>query len=203
MFRALLGVLPVALALTACGTRDRPATTTRDTTSTAPLIVVDHVAPALTATRASDTAGSSLVIARARAEIRTAMPEFHEWDDSTAAPGVIENEGPEPFLSAPLVGDFDLDGVPDVIFVGRNAEGENVVALLSHRGHPTVAQVTGDVNGAPPGTRRHRFLRLARNAALRLIAVDVIERNDRGEIQPPFLQYVYTAGHFAQWVEGE
>jgi hypothetical protein len=200
--RALL-VAPILLALVACQSsddRESPARQPAPLAAPAQASVAGASTPSLPhASSATDT-----MLVRARADLHAGMPTFREWEDSSRTPLSLKDAGSVPFTVGPVLGDFDEDGAPDVAFIGRDAVGERIVAVLSHRGHPTVVPITGDetVPGSAPAHRR--WMRLATIFTDRdQIGLEIVVRNERGEFDLPPAEHVYYKGRFMQWISGD
>jgi hypothetical protein len=144
------------------------------------------------------------MIVRARADLRAAMPMFREWGDSSGTPLSLKDAGSVPFTVGPVVGDFDEDGAPDVAFIGADAAGERIVAVLSHRGQPTVVPVTREETAPASGPQHRRWMRLATIFTDRdQVGLEIVVRNERGGFDLPPAQHVYYGGRFMQWIEGD
>lgn len=208
--RATLLATPLLLASGACGSRGDDETSAQQppAASTASARVATSVPEAVvsastpTTLRASD--GTDSMIIRARAGLHAAMPTFREWGDSSSTPVSIEDAGPGPFTSGPVVGDFDEDGTLDVAFIGYDAEGEHVMAVLSQRGHPAVVPVTSDVTVPASGPQHHRWMRVAViDADRRRVGLEIAWRNETGAFGVPRAEHYYDDGHFTQWIAGD
>lgn len=82
----------------------------------------------------------TVLLARARAVLAAARPGFREWRPSAYAP-VLRDSASPPTTTGPLVGDFDGDGMPDVVFDGYDGRIMVTPAVLSHNGRPKVVSV--------------------------------------------------------------
>ena len=149
------------------------------------------------------SSGTDTVISRAREVMHAELPTFREWTDSLAAPLSLTDAGPAAFTVGPVLGDFDEDGAPDVAFVGHDARGEQVAAVLSGRGHATAVRVDGDDGAPAAGPQHRRWIRLATIFTDRdQVGLESVLRNERDTFDLPPSQYVYWKGHFMQWIEG-
>jgi hypothetical protein len=200
--------MPVLLVLAGCQPRDDRGTVAGQSPSTSQAALGaasvqggSEGSPALTISPAANATDS--IVAWARAVLRSARPTFHGWDDSSTAEISLEDAGPVPFASRPIVGDFDEDGTSDVAFIGQDAGGEHIVAVLSHRGQTAIVDVTSDEAVATSGAKRRRWMRLATvDTDHRQVGLEIIEREADGEFPLPASQYVYRGGRFMQWIEG-
>ena len=143
------------------------------------------------------------IVGQARDVLHATLPMFREWTDSLAASLSLTDAGPAAFTVGPVIGDFDEDGAPDVAFVGHDAQGEQVIAVLSHQGHSAVVRVDGDDGALAARPQHRRWIRLATIYTDRdQVGLESVMRNERDAFDLPPSQYVYRKGRFMQWIEG-
>ena len=204
MHRRLLAA-SLAIAFVACSSRSddaQPSAQPKQGVATVTKTTAPGDTAAARASVAASVATDSL-LARARAALRSAMPDFREWTDS-AAITLPEGADAASFRAAEVVGDFDEDGAPDVAFIGRDSDRERIVAVLSQHGHPSAVPVTGfGMSSAADSTRRRWFRRATVEAHRPRVGLEVVERADDGEIKLPATRYVFVDGHFTEWIDGE
>jgi hypothetical protein len=204
--RWALAAAPILLAFAACQTRDARDVPAQQAQSTpvASAPAATSVQDTAARTPAHPSASTDAVIVRARATLHAAMPMFREWEDSSGASLSLKDAGAAPFTTGPVVGDFDEDGAPDVAFIGVDAQGEHVIAVLSHKGQPVVETVASDATVPASGPQHRRWMRSATVFTDKdQLGLEVVVRNDRGVFPLPPAQYVYYEGHFMRWIEGD
>jgi hypothetical protein len=199
----------LVLAITACKSSEDRANSTRPPQSESAAAMSPRESPrgipgvASTSPIQGTSSATDTVISRARDLMHTELPMFREWTDSLAAPLSLTEAGPAAFSIGPVLGDFDEDGAPDVAFVGHDAQGEQVIVVLSHRGHAAVVRVDGEDSASEAGAQHRRWIRLATIFTDRdQVGLESVTRNERNTFDLPPSQYVYRKGHFMQWIEG-
>lgn len=88
---------------------------------------------------------------RARTVLAAARPGFREWLPSAHAP-VLRDSAMPPTTTGPLVGDFEGEGMPDVVFDGYDGRIMVTPAVLSNNGR----QRDGGVRHAERAQKRSR-----------------------------------------------
>jgi hypothetical protein len=135
--------------------------------------------------------------------LAAAHPSFREWTAASYAPVQVDSTIPQVQI-APLVGDFDGDGAPDVAFAGSDSAGALIVAVVSHRGKPVVAPVTTERELAVGvDLRRSRLaLAVADFQGRRREMIDVHVWNHGGQVTLS-ARFIYEQGRFSVLVGGE
>jgi len=144
------------------------------------------------------------LLARARAVLAAARPGFHEWPPSAYAP-VLHDSAAPPTTTGQLVGDFDGDGLPDVVFDGYDGRIMVTIAVLSNKAQPRTASVEEGSEVPDPLTpRRVRFVvvsyMLMGNHG---VGVGFVNYDASGNAVVPAAIYVYDKGHFTPLIVGE
>jgi hypothetical protein len=191
----------VLIALAACGDDRRADESTDGKESTAAVRPSTVTVPA--PQTAQPSARTDSVIVRARIVLAKAAPSFREWTADMFAP-VQEATGAPSLRPAPLVGDFDEDGSPDVAFTGRDSAGAVIRAVMSHRGQPVLATVTREAELAIGVDLRRSRLALARDVfnGSRREMIDVVVWDDRGAQITLSARFIYEKGRFSIFVSG-
>ena len=162
------------------------------------------LAPAPAQQSSPRSAEEDSVIARARVVLAAVRPSFREWSAEMFAPVQLDSAAPAARM-APLVGDFDGDGAPDVAFEGSDSTGAVIQAVLSHKGQPIVALVTREKELAV-GVDLHRSrLALAHDelGGKPLQGIDVVVWDEKGREVALSARLVYQNGRFAVLVSGQ
>ena len=204
--RRLVGSGRMVLVLLAGGCADRgskaPST---DTVPAAAIAAGDSAAPnpTVAARSPAPVPGSDSVVLRARVALAAARPGFQEWPPNAYTPVLPDKTWPTA-TTGPLVGDFDGDGMPDVVFDGHDGRVMVTTAVLSNKGRLTIVSVDEGLElPDPPAPRRVRFvvspytLKAKRRSGVGFVSYDASGQAIGVTIM------VYVDGHFAQWVEGE
>jgi len=150
------------------------------------------------------TASQDSIVGRARVVLALATPTFREWTSDMFAPVHADTTAPT-WRAAPLVGDFDGDGAPDVAFTGRDSAGVLILAVLSHRGQPIIAPVTTERELAVGIDLRRSRLALAVGdfQSRRREMIDVAVWDADGREMTLTARFIYEKGRFSVLVEGE
>lgn len=146
----------------------------------------------------------SALVARARALVADARPSFREWREDQYAPLAPVDATPVPRWG-PIVGDFDGDGQPDVVFDGWDPHGELVPVVLSNKGKPIVANVTeGPEVTTPPVLRlEHLSVTTVEWKGKPRQALDFIRWARDGRSIESHAPYIWVNGHFSHLIDGE
>lgn len=195
----------VVLGLLAGGCAD--VRSSKDTTRAAVMTTADTGATlhAVVAAPPRSTApADDSVIVRARAVLAAARPGFHEWPPSAYAP-VLPDSTIRSATTGPLVGDFDGDGVPDVVFDGYDGRIMVTSAVLSNNGHPKVVSVEEGFDVPDPLTPRQvRFVVAPYTfKGKRGVGVGFVSYDASGRAMLPPTNFIYVNGYFAELIEGE
>lgn len=151
----------------------------------------------------SPTPADDSVIVRARNVLAAGRPGFHEWPPSAYAPGLLDSAVPAA-TTGPLVGDFDGDGMPDVVFDGYDGRIMVTPAVLSNKGKPTIVSVEEGFDVPdPPTPRRLRFVVAPYTLeGKRGFGVGFVNYDASGSAMVPVTIFIYVNGHFAELIEG-
>lgn len=146
----------------------------------------------------------TVLIARARAGLAAARPGFREWPPSAYAP-VLRDSAAPPTTTGPLVGDFDGDGMPDVVFDGHDGRVMVTPAVLSNNGRPKIVSVEEGFDVPDPLVPRRVRFAVATYAfrGKRGLGVGFVSYDASGKAMDPGTIRIYTAGHFAELIDGE
>jgi hypothetical protein len=146
----------------------------------------------------------TVLLAHARAVLDAARPGFREWSASAYAP-VLRDSATPPTTTSPLVGDFDGDGMPDVVFDGHDGRIMVTLAVLSNNGRPKIAPVEEGFEVPDPLVpRRVRFVVATYTlSGKRGLGIGFVSYDASGKPMVPVSIRVYTAGHFAELIDGE
>lgn len=208
----------VAFALQAAGCVDahsrdnmRASTVAQDTSSESPvpekLLTVTEssmrdtgfVASSLPPAPADDA-----LLSRARAVLAAARPGFREWPANAYATVLPDSTLPWA-TTGPLVGDFDGDGMPDVVFDGHDGRIMVTSAVLSNNGQPKIVSVEEGFDVPDPLTpRKVRFVVAPYTfKGKRGVGVGFVSYDASGSAMLPATIFMYVNGHFAELIEGE